>query len=120
MRASSKRFIRIVATVLTLVNLLALSWLPVGSAAGESFSGGLFRQAVVVSHTYPATGVYTALVTASDSVSELTATTVITITDVPIAGLTATNDCPTMLGGVTTLSATVESGSNVSYAWKLE
>ena len=35
----------------------------------------------------------------------------------PIAGLVASNDGPTPLGGVTTLTATVTAGSNVSYTW---
>ena len=57
------------------------------------------------------------MVTASNSASVLTATTSVTITDVPITGLTATNDSPTELGNVTTLTATVTAGSNVAYGW---
>ena len=37
--------------------------------------------------------------------------------DVPITGLAATNDGPTMLGEATTLSATISTGTNVTYAW---
>jgi hypothetical protein len=70
-----------------------------------------------VAHTYPAVGVYTAIVTASNPVSVLTATTTVTITDVPIAGLVATNDSPTVLGQATTLMATITDGSNVVYTW---
>jgi len=36
---------------------------------------------------------------------------------VPIAGLTASNDGPTPLGQVTTLTATVTAGTNVTYTW---
>ncbi len=57
------------------------------------------------------------MVTANNSVSALTATTSVTITDVPITGLTATNDSPTELGNLTTLTAAVETGSNVVYTW---
>ena len=35
----------------------------------------------------------------------------------PIAGLSATNDSPTILGELTTLSATITSGTAVSYTW---
>jgi hypothetical protein len=39
--------------------------------------------------------------------------------DEPITGLTVTSDSPTMLGQLTTLTANVVSGTNVSYAWAL-
>jgi hypothetical protein len=35
----------------------------------------------------------------------------------PIGGLSATNDSPTMLGQATTFTATLNSGSGVSYTW---
>lgn len=44
---------------------------------------GSFDNGAVVSHTYTATGVYTPAVTASNSVSLLTATTVVTVTEGP-------------------------------------
>jgi PKD repeat protein len=73
----------------------------------------------VVAHTYPDVGVYTAIVTASNSVSALTATTLVTITDAPIEGLVADNDSPTVLGQATELTATTTGGSNVVYTWAL-
>jgi uncharacterized repeat protein (TIGR01451 family) len=82
-------------------------------AFGDGNTGG----GAVVSHTYPAVGVYAAVVTASNSASQLTATTSVTITDVPIEGLTAINDSPTDLGIATALTATVAAGSNVTYTW---
>jgi uncharacterized repeat protein (TIGR01451 family) len=82
-----------------------------------AYGDGTAGSGPLVSHTYPSVGVFTAVVTASNSVSELTATTVVTITDVPVAGLVATNDSPTTLGSPTTLTATITAGSNVSYAW---
>lgn len=82
-----------------------------------TFGDGTAGSGPVVSHVYPSVGVYTAVVTASNSVSELTATTVATITDVPVAGLVATNDSPTTLGSPTTLTATITAGTNVTYTW---
>jgi PKD repeat protein len=71
----------------------------------------------VVTHTYAAIGSYTAVVTATNSLGSLTATTAVTVTDAPISGLTASNDGPTLLGSSTTLSANVATGSNVAYEW---
>jgi len=82
-----------------------------------AFGDGTGATGAVATHTYPAVGTYTAVVTASNAVDVVTATTVVTVTDVPITGLVADNDSPTLLGNVTTLSATVATGSNVTYAW---
>jgi PKD repeat protein len=79
---------------------------------GEPDSGA------VVTHIYSPTGFYTAVVTASNPVSLITATTTITVEEA-ITGLAAFNDGPTPLGQVTTLSAAVNAGSNVVYAWDL-
>jgi hypothetical protein len=38
--------------------------------------------------------------------------------EVPITGLVASNDSPTMLGGLTTFTATVDTGSNITYTWE--
>ena len=46
-----------------------------------------------------------------------TATTTVTVSDVPILGLAATHDSPTELGSPTTLTATITAGSNVTYTW---
>ena len=78
---------------------------------------GVSATGVITTHTYPAVGVYTASVTAFNSVNALTATTRVTITDVPLSGLSATNNSPTAIGGVTTLTATIGAGSNVTYTW---
>jgi len=71
-----------------------------------------------LSHTYLAAGTYTALVIASNAVSAITATTVVTVEET-IAGLAAANDSPTPLGSLTHLTATVAAGSNVLYSWAL-
>lgn len=68
------------------------------------------------SHTYGSPGEYTAEVTATNSVSQVTATTVVLVEEA-ITGLAAANDGPTMVGEATQLSATVTSGSNVIFAW---
>jgi PKD repeat protein len=70
----------------------------------------------VVMHTYAAIGSYTAVVTATNSLGSVAATTPVTI-DVPIAGLSAINNSPTLLGNVTSLTATIASGSNINYQW---
>ncbi len=72
----------------------------------------------VVSHTYTAIGSYTAVVTASNPLGSVAATTTVTITDVPIVSLAAINSSPTVLGNVTSLTATIASGSNVAYQWR--
>jgi PKD repeat protein len=71
----------------------------------------------VVPHTYPNAGVYTAVVTASKNISDWLATaTTVTVEEV-ITGLSAINDSPTPLGDLTTLTATVTSGSHLGYRW---
>lgn len=79
--------------------------------------GSATANSITTTHIYPAFGIYTASVTAQNSVSVMTATTRVTITDVPISGLTAANDSPTTIGNVTTLTATIGAGSNVTYTW---
>jgi len=81
------------------------------SLGDETFGCG-----AVLSHTYPAVATYTAVVTASNPLSIVTATTVVTVEE-PITALEAFNNSPTSLGGLTSLTATVVSGSNVSYNW---
>ncbi len=96
----------LIATV-TAGSLVTYTW---------AFGDGTFSSGAVVSHIYPAVGKYTALVTASNSISQLTATTSV-IVDEAIAGLTATNNSPTVLGSPTTLTATISAGSHVTYTW---
>jgi uncharacterized repeat protein (TIGR01451 family) len=48
-----------------------------------------------------------------------TAFVTITVIDVPIAGLHAFNDSPTAIGYPTTLWATVDWGTNITYEWSL-
>jgi CSLREA domain-containing protein len=84
------------------------------------FGDGTMGAGDVVTHTYAAVGSYTAVVTATNSVSQMTATTtVFTVKPPPdpIDGLAASNDGPTILGQPTTLMATVEDGTEVNYVW---
>jgi uncharacterized repeat protein (TIGR01451 family) len=70
-------------------------------------------------HIYAAPGIYTATVTATNSVSTATAETTILVEEA-ISGLTATTDSPTELGSTTTLTASITAGSNVSYTWDFD
>jgi PKD repeat protein len=70
-----------------------------------------------VSHQYAAVGMYTAVVTATNSAGQATASTLVEVVDIPISGLSAENSSPTPLGLATQFTATVSGGSNVSYEW---
>jgi YVTN family beta-propeller protein len=52
-----------------------------------------------------------------DTADDSPATPMVLAGDEPIAGLAATNDGPTALGSVTTLTATITAGSNVTFTW---
>ncbi len=71
----------------------------------------------VVTHTYTAGGTYTATVTATNPLGSLSATTIVSITEAPIAGLAASNSSPTALGSATGFTATITAGSSVTYTW---
>jgi PKD repeat protein len=81
------------------------------------YGDGNFGNGINTSHVYPEVGSFTATITASNGISSLSTTTPVTITDVPIADLSASNDSPTPIGSTTTLSATISAGSSVSYEW---
>lgn len=81
------------------------------------FGDGTTGSGATLSHLYSTVGTYTAVVTASNGANIVTTTTPVTITDEALSGLSVTQDSPTPLGQLTTLTATVSSGSNVSYAW---
>lgn len=70
----------------------------------------------VVTHTYPTVGMYTAIVTATQGVREISDNTIVTI-DEAISGLVADNDSPTVLGDATNFTALITAGTNVSYTW---
>jgi hypothetical protein len=78
---------------------------------------GFIGSGEVIAHVYPAVGTYTAVVPASNTTNSLTATTMVNITDVLIAGLTAVNNSPTTLGSPSFLTATLSAGTNINYTW---
>ena len=80
------------------------------------FGDGHTGSGSTASNTYAAVGLYTARVTATNGVSQVVATTPVTITDTPITGLSAVNDSPTTLGQATFFTATA-TGSNIVYTW---
>jgi N-acetylneuraminic acid mutarotase len=69
------------------------------------------------SFTWDMLGTHIITATASNLYGSVLDSFAITITDQPIEGLTASNDSPIMLGEVTTLTATIASGTNVSFTW---
>jgi uncharacterized repeat protein (TIGR01451 family) len=71
----------------------------------------------IVQHRYPI-GYFTAVATAANGAGSVTASTTITV-DRIIGGLSAANDGPTVLGERTALTATIGSGSHVSFTWAL-
>jgi len=80
---------------------------------GESGSGE------EITHVYSATGSYTATVTATNTVNSTSASTLVEIipSSIPISGISADNDSPTVLGDITQLTASIASGSDVEYVW---
>ena len=70
------------------------------------FGDGTFGSGAALSHVYPAIGNYTAVVTASNGIFTLTTSTLVSILDVPIAGLASVNDSPTWNGRPSVLTAT--------------
>lgn len=67
---------------------------------------GVIVTGQIINYTYPFTGTYTAVVTATNSVSQETATVTVVV-EISISGVQATNSGPTRLGEATTLTATV-------------
>jgi PKD repeat protein len=61
----------------------------------------------------------TATSVSDPDLSNNTASVAVTTVEVPITGLQALNDSPTVVGDPTALWATIATGSNVSYEWSL-
>ncbi len=70
----------------------------------------------VVIYVYPAVGIYTATVTASNTAGLSSAETIVVVEE-PISGLAALATTPVRTDETASLTATVSSGSNVSYTW---
>lgn len=106
----------------------AATQLTAGVTAGASvaYSWDLGDGAVaygrMVSHTYPAVGVYTATVTVSNSVNLVTATATLAILDAPIDGpVQVTASAVTVeVGTACTFRARVGGGTGVTYTWDFD
>lgn len=72
-----------------------------------------------MTYTWSTPGPRAITVTVENAGGMVTATHLLTITDVPIVDLTLYQDGPTVLGWPTALTATVAEGTNVIYAWTL-
>jgi ELWxxDGT repeat protein len=84
---------------------------------GDISAGAATAGSVVESHIYTVGGQYPITITVTDDDGgEDTAAAVIMVEDA-IAGLTAVNDSPTILGQPTIFTATITAGTNVTYAW---
>jgi formylglycine-generating enzyme required for sulfatase activity/chitodextrinase len=81
------------------------------------FGDGTSGSGANASRTYGAVGSYTAVVTATNGVSEVVASTQVSVIDRAITGPAITNSGPTPLGSATAFTFTIADGSNVSYVW---
>jgi len=97
---------------------ISYTWQVGDLALGE---GGVITITGVLSTGLPAgafTNTATITTTAETDASNNTGAATVAV-DVPIAGLSVASDSPTALGSVTTLTATIAAGSNVTYTWAL-
>ncbi len=68
-------------------------------------------------HQYAAIGTYTAIVTATNNLGSASSNVVVSVRDVPIAGLQATNNSPKPVSSAVSFTATVSGGTGISYTW---
>jgi PKD repeat protein len=80
------------------------------------FGDGTGSSGSQAAHVYPAAGVYTAVVAASNSINTVTATTQVLVVEA-IAGLAVVSNSPVASGETMILTATVTAGSDVVYTW---
>lgn len=89
----------------------------------ESLRVGQTTTAVTITATAPVTPgditnmahVFSAMVDRQTGNNDVSVTTA--VIDEPVMGLAAENDSPTLLGSVTTFTATVTGGTNITYLW---
>ena len=82
------------------------------------FGDGRFGEGAHVSHVYTDTGAYQVVVTASNTLNQLTTTLSVSVTSpITITGLQAFNDSPADRWQRVRLSATLATGSDVTYNW---
>lgn len=70
-----------------------------------------------VTHTYAQTGTYTAVVTATNLYNSLVQTITVEVLEAPITHLQLHSNSPLPLGNVAYVTATLTSGTNVTYTW---
>jgi len=104
--------------VITTSAPITYTWLFGDGSKPVLFSTTDLLRPSVLSYTYPTAGVYTAVVTVSNGLKELTATTLVTV-EAPITGLLAFNNGPTALGQLTRLWAVVGGTDYLTYTWNL-
>jgi PKD repeat protein len=80
------------------------------------FGDGATAGGITGSHAYVSVGTYTAVVTASNLVSLITATTAVSV-DIPLAGLSAGAAGPTQLGAATAFTSALAAGSRAVVQW---
>ncbi len=74
-------------------------------------------ETLVISHTYQAQGVYTLTAVVSNGFVGVTATHLITITDIPISQPALSVPLTTTVDTLTTLVASVQRGTGITYTW---
>lgn len=93
----------------------------VGAGSGLTyewaFGDGITGTGQYTSHQYSQVGSYLVTLTATNSLGSQVATTTVIIRDESLTGLTLVSSSPTDLGQATYLTATLETGSNVTYSW---
>jgi PKD repeat protein len=80
------------------------------------FGDGNSGTGITTTHAYTAAGVYTATVVASNTTDIVSTTTSVTILEA-ILGLAATNDSPKEINAPVSFTASVTSGTSISYTW---
>jgi PKD repeat protein len=79
----------------------------------------LVLDASALAHTYGAVGDYGVALTATNNAGHLVTHTTVVVVDEPVTGLALAHDGPTPLGSTTSFSASIETGTHVTYAWDL-
>lgn len=81
------------------------------------FGDGAASVAANPEHRYDARGVYTVSLRVSNRLAAASLTRTVTVADVPVADILLAQNGPTLLGSPTFFTATVGSGTNLSYHW---
>ncbi len=85
-----------------------------------NFGDGATGSGATAAHGYGAIGAYTATVTATNPLGTSVVTIPVTIADVAITGLTLNGPTATTVNKSTAYTATLTTGSNVTYAWTID